>query len=34
LTPAGRAALVLKKKEWRQFIAGVQGILGDAGGLA
>ena len=34
LTPAGRTALVAKKKEWRQFVGGVQGILGGANGVA
>jgi PadR family transcriptional regulator PadR len=31
LTPAGKAALAAKKKEWEQFATGVQGILGGAG---
>jgi transcriptional regulator len=31
LTPVGRRALEAKKKEWQQFVAGVQGILGEAG---
>ena len=31
LTPAGRRALEARKKEWRQFVTGVQGILGEAG---
>ncbi len=31
LTPAGRRALEAKKKEWRQFVTGVHGILGEAG---
>jgi DNA-binding PadR family transcriptional regulator len=30
LTPAGRAALAAKKKEWERFAAGVKGILGEA----
>jgi len=34
LTPAGRTALAAKKKEWRQFVAGAQGILGGADGVA
>jgi DNA-binding PadR family transcriptional regulator len=34
LTPAGRTALAAKKKEWRQFASGVQGILGGADGMA
>jgi DNA-binding PadR family transcriptional regulator len=33
LTPAGRAALAAKKQEWRQFVAGAQGILGGADGV-
>jgi PadR family transcriptional regulator len=31
LTPAGRRARAVKKKEWQQFAAGVRGILGEAG---
>src|SRR5438045_3315772 len=35
LTPAGRAALAAKKKEWQRFAQGVQGILGgSAHGMA
>lgn len=34
LTPAGRTALAAKKKEWRQFASGVQGVLGGADGMA
>src|SRR5262245_17170172 len=34
LTPAGRKSLAARKKEWKQFAAGVEGILGGAGGLA
>jgi DNA-binding PadR family transcriptional regulator len=34
LTPAGRSALTAKKREWRQFVAGAQGILGGADGVA
>ena len=34
LTPAGRAALAAKKKEWKQFVAGAQAILGGADGVA
>ena len=34
LTPAGRAALAARKKEWREFTSGVDGILGGAGELA
>jgi PadR family transcriptional regulator, regulatory protein PadR len=34
LTAAGRGALLTKKKEWRQFVAGAQGILGGADGVA
>lgn len=30
LTPAGRSALAEKKKEWKAFTSGVQGILGGA----
>ncbi|MBI3861215.1 MAG: PadR family transcriptional regulator [Planctomycetia bacterium] len=31
LTPAGRAALAARRKEWKTFSAGVQAILGEAG---
>jgi PadR family transcriptional regulator len=34
LTPAGRKALAVKKKEWSQFVAGAEGILRGADGLA
>ena len=34
LTPDGRTALAAKKKEWRQFATGVQGVLGGADGVA
>lgn len=34
LTPAGRTALAARKKEWRQFVAGAQAILGGADGVA
>lgn len=34
LTSAGRTALAAKKKEWHQFVAGAQGILGGADGMA
>jgi len=34
LTAAGRSTLVAKKKEWRQFVAGAQRILGGADGVA
>jgi PadR family transcriptional regulator PadR len=34
LTPTGRKALATKKKEWRLFVAGAQGILGGADGVA
>ncbi len=34
LTPAGRAALAAKKKEWEKFVGGVQGVLGGANGMA
>lgn len=34
LTPAGRTALAAKKKEWKQFVAGAQAILGGADGMA
>ncbi|MBI3865337.1 MAG: PadR family transcriptional regulator [Planctomycetia bacterium] len=34
LTPAGRTALTAKKKEWKRFAKGVQGVLGGADGLA
>src|SRR5215472_13445215 len=34
LTPAGRAALAAKKKEWKQFVAGARAILGGADGVA
>ncbi len=30
LTPAGRRALAAKKKDWTQFAAGVDGVLGGA----
>jgi DNA-binding PadR family transcriptional regulator len=31
LTPAGNKALAARRREWKQFIAGVQGIFGSAG---
>jgi DNA-binding PadR family transcriptional regulator len=34
LTPAGRTTLAAKKKEWRQFVAGAQAILGGTDGVA
>jgi PadR family transcriptional regulator, regulatory protein PadR len=34
LTATGRTALAAKKKEWEEFAAGVQGILGGADGMA
>ncbi|HEY2253614.1 MAG TPA: PadR family transcriptional regulator [Planctomycetaceae bacterium] len=34
LTAAGRKMLAAKKKEWHKFVAGVQGLLGEANGLA
>lgn len=30
LTPAGKTALASRKREWEEFSAGVQGILGGA----
>jgi DNA-binding PadR family transcriptional regulator len=30
LTPAGRAALAARRKEWNKFAAGVRAILGEA----
>ena len=34
LTPAGRKALAARKREWRQFARGVEGVLGIERGLA
>ncbi len=31
LTPAGRAALAARRKDWKKFAAGVEAILGEAG---
>jgi transcriptional regulator len=34
VTAAGAKELAARKQEWRQFAAGVSGVLGEAGGLA
>ena len=34
LTSAGARALTARKKEWKQFTAGVSGVLGGVGGVA
>jgi PadR family transcriptional regulator PadR len=34
ITPAGRKTLAAKRQEWHKFAAGVNGLLGDASGLA
>jgi len=34
ITAAGAKALAARKQEWQQFTAGVNGVLGEAGGLA
>lgn len=34
LTPAGRTELDARKREWRDFVAGVEGVLGGADGVA
>ncbi|MEX0717984.1 MAG: PadR family transcriptional regulator [Planctomycetaceae bacterium] len=34
LTAAGRKALAARKREWREFSAGVNGILGTAHAMA
>src|SRR5579872_4303751 len=31
LTPAGRAALAERRKDWKKFASGVAAILGEAG---
>jgi len=34
ITAAGSKALAARKQEWQQFAAGVNSVLGEAGGLA